>query len=109
DTGVDAPRVLNLVFFKEVKSYAKFWQMIGRGTRLCKNIFGTGKDNEHFLIFDICGNFTFFGENPEGITASVGKSFMQRLFDAQVEVVYTIQHKVDRIEEEHLFAEDYIR
>ena len=52
DTGVDAPRVLNLVFFKEVKTFSKYWQMIGRGTRLCPDIFEPGKHKEYFLIFD---------------------------------------------------------
>src|SRR5690606_20323157 len=62
DTGVDAPRVVNLVFFKQVKSYAKFWQMIGRGTRLRPDLFGPGMDKECFMIFDICDNFSFFNE-----------------------------------------------
>ena len=54
DTGVDVPEILNLVFFKPVKSKIKFWQMIGRGTRLCKNLFGTGLDKKEFYIFDYC-------------------------------------------------------
>lgn len=75
DTGVDAPRVLNLVFFKEVKSFSKYWQMIGRGTRLCPNIFAAGKDKEFFLIFDICGNFEFFDEFPDGYHSRTVKPF----------------------------------
>ena len=59
DTGIDIPEILNLVFFKPVKSKAKFWQMIGRGTRLCPELMD-GKDKDHFLIFDICNNFAFF-------------------------------------------------
>ena len=66
DTGVDAPRVVNLVFFKMVKSLAKFWQMIGRGTRLCPNLFGPNQDKKEFMIFDYCQNFEFFEEFPEG-------------------------------------------
>ncbi len=57
DTGVDAPRVVNLVFFKQVKSSTKFWQMIGRGTRLCPDLFGLGSDKKDFAIFDYCQNF----------------------------------------------------
>ncbi|MRJ09236.1 DEAD/DEAH box helicase [Ornithobacterium rhinotracheale] len=91
DTGVDAPRVLNLVFFKEVKSYAKFWQMIGRGTRLCPQIFGVGKDKEYFTIFDICGNLEFFDEHPEGVTSTPTEPLHQRLFKAQLEVVMAIR------------------
>ena len=63
DTGVDIPEVVNLVFFKKVRSKTKFWQMIGRGTRLSKDLFGIGQDKTHFLIFDYCGNFEFFREN----------------------------------------------
>ena len=59
DTGIDVPEVLNLVFFKKVMSKAKFWQMIGRGTRLCPNLLD-GKDKNKFYIFDLCGNFEFF-------------------------------------------------
>lgn len=66
DTGIDVPEVLNLVFFKKVMSYAKFWQMIGRGTRLCPGLID-GEDKSKFYIFDFCGNFEFFRmskENP---------------------------------------------
>lgn len=47
DTGIDVPEVLNLVFFKKVMSKAKFWQMIGRGTRLCPGLLD-GEDKEIF-------------------------------------------------------------
>lgn len=80
DTGIDAPRVLNLVFFKVVRSYAKFWQMIGRGTRLCPDVFGVGKPKEYFLIFDVCGNFAFFEENERGTDGSSVKPITQQLF-----------------------------
>ena len=66
DTGIDVPECVNLVFFKKVRSKAKFWQMIGRGTRLCKGlacvdqIDGTYTDKRRFLIFDYCGNFEYF-------------------------------------------------
>ena len=63
DTGIDIPEILNLVFAKPVKSRVKFWQMIGRGTRLCKNLFGPGNDKKKFLIFDHWGNFEYFEEN----------------------------------------------
>ena len=62
DTGIDVPEVLNLVFFKPVKSKAKFWQMIGRGTRLCEGLLD-GYDKKEFYIFDFCGNFEFFRIN----------------------------------------------
>ena len=62
DTGIDVPEVLNLVFFKKVMSKAKFWQMIGRGTRLCSGLLD-GEDKQRFYIFDFCGNFEFFRMN----------------------------------------------
>ena len=71
DTGIDVPDVLNLVFFKVVKSKIKFMQMIGRGTRLSENIFGEGKDKEYFYIFDWCRNFEYFDKNPDGQKAIV--------------------------------------
>jgi type I restriction enzyme R subunit len=84
DTGIDAPRVLNLVFFKVVRSYAKFWQMIGRGTRLCPDIFGPNLDKEHFLIFDVCGNFDFFSAAKSKDDTHLGKPITQQLFDARL-------------------------
>ena len=80
DTGIDAPSCVNLVFYKPVKSYSKFWQMIGRGSRLRPDLFGTGKDKTHFLIFDLCQNFEFFNENPEGIETNSQKSLTEILF-----------------------------
>ncbi len=107
DTGVDAPRVLNLVFFKEVKSYAKYWQMIGRGTRLCPNIFGPGKDKEFFLIFDICGNFEFFEDFPDGYNPTVAKPLHQQLFEAQLDIVVSIQNNPDASDQDDEVAKLY--
>jgi type I restriction enzyme R subunit len=80
DTGIDAPSCVNLIFYKPVKSYSKFWQMIGRGSRLRPDLFGIGEDKTHFLIFDLCGNFEFFDENPKGIEVSSQKSLTEVLF-----------------------------
>jgi len=104
DTGVDAPRVLNLIFFKEVKSFAKYWQMIGRGTRLCKDIFGKGKDKEFFLIFDICGNFEFFDEFPDGYTPKATKSLSQLIFETKLDIVMAIYNNQEPTEEEEAYA-----
>ncbi len=85
DTGIDIPELVNLVFAKPVYSYIKFWQMIGRGTRLCKNLFGPGQDKKKFLIFDHWGNFEYFDEpfkEPE--TTSNGKSIQQVLFEDRI-------------------------
>jgi type I restriction enzyme R subunit len=91
DTGIDVPEIANLVFFKPVYSRIKFWQMIGRGTRLCKNLFGPGQDKEHFRIFDFCFNFDFFRENPGGIEGSSGESLGARLFKSRVQILAAVQ------------------
>lgn len=77
DTGIDAPKVVNLIFYKPVKSYSKFWQMIGRGSRLSPDLFGPGEDKKEFLIFDLCQNFEFFDENPEGIETSTQRGITE--------------------------------
>ena len=86
DTGVDAPRVVNLVFFKMVKSSSKFWQMIGRGTRLCPDLFGPGEDKKEFMIFDYCQNFEFFDEFPDGAVTKNMKPLLQQIFEAKLKV-----------------------
>lgn len=91
DTGIDVPDVLNLVFFKRVRSRIKFWQMIGRGTRLSEDIFGPGKHKEKFYIFDWCGNFDFFGENPKGIEPVRTQSLTERLFGLRADIALLLQ------------------
>lgn len=86
DTGIDAPRVLNLVFFKIVRSYAKFWQMIGRGTRLCPDVFGPGLDKDYFLIFDVCQNFEFFNVIEKEVYDPVVKPITQQIFEARLQL-----------------------
>ena len=73
DTGIDVPEVVNLVFAKPVKSKVKFWQMIGRGTRLCSNLFGSGKDKDKFRIFDHWANFEYFEQEPPEVPPTTGK------------------------------------
>lgn len=84
DTGIDVPAIVNLVFAKPVKSRVKFWQMIGRGTRLCKNLFGPGKDKASFRIFDHWGNFDFFGQRRNDVNPSQARSLMEQLFQARI-------------------------
>lgn len=91
DTGVDIPDLLNLVFFKEVKSKIKFMQMIGRGTRLSPDIFGTGADKEEFYIFDYCQNFEFFSFNPQGADAKATQSLTDRIFCLKSEIAFELQ------------------
>ena len=91
DTGIDVPEILNLVFYKKVKSYAKFWQMIGRGTRLCKNLLGKGQDKEKFLILDFCGNFDYFRVNTNGQDNGRQVGLTERIFNTQVEICRCLQ------------------
>ncbi len=91
DTGVDVPEVINLVFFKKVRSKIKFVQMIGRGTRLCEDIYGPGKNKSGFQIFDYCGNFEYFGENPEGKPDKEMLTLSQRLFQVRMDMLYELQ------------------
>ncbi|MBQ3734889.1 MAG: DEAD/DEAH box helicase family protein [Bacteroidales bacterium] len=93
DTGIDIPDILNLVFFKIVKSKIKFWQMVGRGTRLSENIFGAGKDKEQFYIFDWCRNFEYFGKNPDGKEAPPAQSLTERLFCIRAELAFELQNQ----------------
>lgn len=90
DTGIDVPEALNLVFFKIVRSKTKFWQMIGRGTRLCPDLFGPGMDKENFRVFDFCQNFEFFNQNPNISEGTVGPSLGEKLFVARVDLMSEI-------------------
>lgn len=89
DTGIDVPEVLNLVFFKKVMSKAKFWQMIGRGTRLCPNLLD-GEDKSKFYIFDFCGNFEFFRMNKGKPTANM-LALQGAIFNLEFEIAYKLQ------------------
>ena len=95
DTGIDIPEVANLVFFKPVYSKIKFWQMIGRGTRLCTDLFGLDDDKQDFRVFDFCFNFDFFGENPEGIEGRGVVPLGTRLFRSRVQLLTHVQATPD--------------
>ena len=93
DTGIDVPEVVNLVFFKLVRSKTKFWQMVGRGTRLSKDLFGPGRDKKFFYIFDYCGNLEFFGQNPPDNDPSGSDSLSKRLFKNRLELINTLEKR----------------
>ena len=98
DTGIDVPEILNLVFFKKVMSKAKFWQMIGRGTRLCSGLID-GQDKEKFYIFDFCGNFEFFRMNQGKTTANM-VALQGAIFSLKFEIAYKLQsleYQIDRL------------
>jgi type I restriction enzyme R subunit len=95
DTGIDVPEVANLVFFKPVYSKTKFWQMIGRGTRLCPDLFGPGEDKKDFRVFDFCFNFDYFRENPDGIEGNSPEPLGTRIFKARVGLLARMQQQPD--------------
>ena len=111
DTGIDVPEVLNLVFFKKVMSKAKFWQMIGRGTRLCPALLD-GKDKEKFYIFDFCGNFEFFRMNKGKPTANM-IALQGAIFHLKSQIVFKLQDLAYQTEELIAFrkslVEDMVR
>ena len=94
DTGIDIPEVVNLVFFKLVRSKTKFWQMLGRGTRLCPDLFGPGKDKEFFCVFDYCQNLEYFSQNITATEGALGESLGKRLFNARLELIGSLDKKL---------------
>ena len=91
DTGIDVPEVVNLVFFKIVRSKTKFWQMLGRGTRLRPDLFAPGEHKHEFLIFDFCQNLEFFRENPNVSDGAGTKPISERLFVTRVDLIDALQ------------------
>jgi len=87
DTGIDVPEVVNLVFFKAVRSRTKFWQMLGRGTRLCPDLFAPGEHKQFFYLFDYCQNLEFFSQNPEHSDGSASEPLGVRLFKARLQLI----------------------
>jgi type I restriction enzyme, R subunit len=94
DTGIDIPEVVNLVFFKLVRSKTKFWQMIGRGTRLCRDLFGPDQDKKFFYIFDYCQNLEYFSQNPETTEGSANESLGKRLFTRRLDLIGELDHRI---------------
>ncbi len=100
DMGIDAPDCVNLVFFKPVRSKAKFNQMIGRGTRLRPDLFGPGQNKQHFFIFDYCGNFEFFEQNPEGFDTTQGASVTAKVFEKRLLLTTKLKNEPYKHQEE---------
>ena len=90
DTGIDVPEIVNLVFFKAVRSKTKFWQMIGRGTRLCPNLFGPDQHKQFFYVFDFCQNLEFFGQDSATVDGAAGDSLGAKLFKLRLGLVVTL-------------------
>lgn len=106
DTGIDVPEVLNLVFFKKVMSRAKFWQMIGRGTRLSPGLID-GKDKDKFYIFDFCGNFEFFRMSKGNANASA-RSLQGALFSLKAQMAFKLQDAVYKTDELSAFRQTLV-
>jgi type I restriction enzyme, R subunit len=93
DTGIDIPEVVNLVFFKLVRSKTKFWQMLGRGTRLCPDLFAPGQHKEFFCVFDYCQNLEYFNQNIPATEGTLGESLGKRLFKSRLELIGELDHQ----------------
>jgi type I restriction enzyme R subunit len=91
DTGIDVPDVANLVFFKPVHSKTKYWQMVGRGTRLRPDLYGPGNDKRDFVIFDVCQNIEFFNQDLPSAGAPATRSLGHRLFRARLQLLEAIE------------------
>ncbi len=108
DTGIDIPELLNLVFFKKVRSYSKFWQMIGRGTRLCKDLLGVGHDKERFLIFDFCNNFEFFRADTHGAETGIQESITEKIYNSKVMIVRELQEAKYQSDDKYVAYRSYL-
>jgi type I restriction enzyme R subunit len=114
DTGIDVPECVNLVFFKGVRSKTKFWQMIGRGTRICPNLLcsdaidGEYERKRRFLIFDYCGNFEFFREHKEGYENRETKTLSENIFSKKIRLAVCLQHSDYASDEEQAFRRELI-
>ena len=106
DTGIDVPEVLNLVFFKKVMSKAKFWQMIGRGTRLCPGLLD-GEDKKQFYIFDFCGNFEFFRMGGKGKSANQ-IALQGAIFNLKAQIAFKLQDLAYQTEDLIAFRENLV-
>jgi len=93
DTGIDIPEVVNLVFFKLVRSKTKFWQMLGRGTRLSQDLFGPSQDKECFYLFDYCQNLDYFSQNIPVTEGAIQESLSKRLFNARLELIGVLDQR----------------
>jgi type I restriction enzyme R subunit len=96
DTGIDVPEIVNLMFFKPVRSRTKFWQMVGRGTRLCPDLFGPGQHKECFWIFDCCQNLEFFLGQGAADSTFAPETLSTRLFRSRLALIEVIDHKADQ-------------
>ncbi|RBP62779.1 type I restriction enzyme R subunit [Brevibacterium sanguinis] len=98
DTGIDVPEIVNLVLFKKVRSKSKFWQMIGRGTRLREDLFGPGKHKSEFYVFDFCGNFEYFNQHFDKAEPRQPRPLNHRIVAARADLLAALTGKEDLAE-----------
>lgn len=108
DTGIDVPDIVNLVFFKRIRSKTKFWQMIGRGTRLRSHLFGENQHKTHFMIFDYLSNFEFFRQHKEGLAGNEAQSLSEAIFSKRVRLINVLQDAAFAGHEEQAFRSELI-
>lgn len=94
DTGIDIPEIVNLVFFKLVRSKTKFWQMMGRGTRQCRDLFAQGQHKDFFYVFDYCQNLEYFSQNIDTTEGAAGDSLGKRLFAKRLELIGILDYRI---------------
>lgn len=94
DTGIDVPEVVNLVFFKVIRAKTKFWQMVGRGTRLCPDLYGPGQHKQFFNVFDYCQNLEFFSQNPDHSEGATSEPLSKRLFKARLQLIAQLDQRL---------------
>ena len=107
DTGLDIPEIVNLVFFKLVRSRTKFWQMVGRGTRLCPNLFGPGEEKKFFWIFDYCQNLEFFSMNNGNDNVNLQETISSKLFKSKVEILQELDRAGFKNINEKFISEEF--
>jgi len=95
DTGIDVPEVVNLVFFKVIRAKTKFWQMVGRGTRLCPDLYGPGQDKHFFNVFDYCQNLEFFSQNLDLSAGATSEPLSKRLFKARLQLLAELDKRIE--------------
>ncbi len=105
DTGIDVPEAVNLVFFKLVRSKTKFWQMIGRGTRLCPDLFGPNDDKTHFCVFDFCQNLEFFSQDLPAAEGSGAVPLSERIFTSRLELLRVLDEQQTWGDQRHGLAD----
>jgi type I restriction enzyme R subunit len=94
DTGIDVPEVVNLVFFKIIRSKTKFWQMVGRGTRLCLDLYGPGQHKQFFNVFDYCQNLEFFSQDLPTSDGASSEPLSTRLFKARLTMIAELDRRI---------------